>query len=213
MLSTEKISQIKSLILNDSTFLNSMNEALSFDGKEKGHSNASPIEDIITKILVDNLGAEKAVGSRELGDVYMSSDFELVQVSGKNFINIKFGDDVFGQPNMCSMNRIMKSFVETNLIDSYYIIKVKLEKDKFSVNVFDMFDYIDYLTWNSGTGQIMLKEADFYKGLNLPVNNLSISEKKRKIADLYIKGQDEHIALRIKQRNDKLEKLKKMGII
>jgi hypothetical protein len=203
MLTKDEKNQIESLLLNEPSFLKSMNDVFLFEGKEKGHSNASPIEDVISDILVSNLNAKKAVGSRELGDVYIND----------NFINIKFGDEGFGQPNMCSMNRIMKKFVESNEIDSYNIIKVKMTNDAYSIKVFDMFDYIDYITWNSGTGQIMLKEAEFYRNIDLEIESISIEEKKKKIAELYIKGQNEHINLRIKQKDKKIKLLKKMGII
>ena len=201
MLNTEKIKEIEEVLKCDQVFLKCINEAISFSGKESGHSNASPIEDVITNALIENCGAIKSEKSRELGDCYIDS----------NYINIKFGAEKFGQPNMCSMNRILAAFVEESIIDSYYIIKVKLDSaGGYSVRVFDMLDYIDVLIWNAGTGQIMIKELDFYK-LEGEREQLSVSEKKRKIIDLWNKGMVEHIELRKKQHDEKLAKLSKLG--
>jgi hypothetical protein len=201
MLNTEKIKEIEEALKRDQVFLKCINEAISFSGKESGHSNASPIEDVITNVLIESCGAIKSEKSRELGDCYIDS----------NYINIKFGAEKFGQPNMCSMNRILTAFVEDSIIDSYYIIKVKLDSaGGYSVKVFDMLDYIDVLIWNSGTGQIMIKELDFYK-LEGERQQLSVTEKKIKIIDLYKKGMVEHIELRKKQLDKRLAKLSKLG--
>ena len=197
MLTKEELNSIKSTIESDQRFVDKINEAISYTGKESGHSHASPMEETIREILIDKLGAKKSTKDRSLADIYYKD----------NLINVKFGSPKintkgkpkYGQPNMCAMNRIMKEFYTKSNIDSYYIIKVNLKMENYSIHVFDMLDYIDYLTWNSGTGQIMLKESEFYNGVDQFVPNFTDGDKKKKIKDLYDSGCEKHILLRIKQ--------------
>ena len=179
MISKEKINLIKTIIESDHRFINRINESIVYTGKEKGHSNASPMEDVIREILIDKLGGDETDRDRSLADVMLDG----------NLINVKFGSPKknkdgfkYGQPNMCAMNRIIDLFYEKGKIDSYYIIKVNLNsnENRYSLHVFDMLDYIDFLTWNSGTGQIMLKESEFYKSIDIFNPQYSILEKKEK---------------------------------
>lgn len=196
MLSRQELSEIKTTIESDPRFAQRIAEAVSYTGKESGHSNASPMEDTIREILVEKLGAKAGSKKRSLADVVLR----------ENLINVKFGSpDVssgkpsYGQPNMCSMNRIMKNFYNKSEIDSYYIVKVNMHAGDYSVHVFDMLDYIDYLTWNSGTGQIMLKESEFYSIADTFEPSFTIEEKKQKIKALYDFGSKKHILLRVAQ--------------
>ncbi len=197
MLTNDKIQSIKQIIQSDDRFQSKITEAISYTGKESGHSYASPMEDLVREILIEKLGAKKSSKDRSLADVYLDD----------NLINVKFGSPKmqksgkpkYGQPNMCAMKRIMKNFYKDSTIDSYYIIKVNLNAGNYSIHVFDMLDYIDYLTWNSGTGQIMLKENEFYKDVDTFVPNFTLEEKKTKIKGLYDFGCEKHILLRISQ--------------
>ena len=75
-----------------------------------------------------------------------------------------------------------------------------------------MFDYIDYLTWNSGTGQIMIKESDFYKDVDTYEPKDTLDIKKLKIKSLYDDGMEKHILLRVEQylkNTDNAENFKK----
>jgi hypothetical protein len=213
MLSKEKIEQIKLSIETDERFLGRINESFSYSGKETGHSNASPMEDVVRDILIDKLGAKESDKDRSLADIYLDD----------NYINVKFGSPKiakktkkpkYGQPNMCSMNRIMDEFYSQSTIDSYYIIKVNINNhtNTYSLNIFDMFDYIDYLTWNSGTGQIMIKESDFYKDVDTYEPKDTLDIKKLKIKNLYDDGMEKHILLRVEQylkNTDNSENFKK----
>lgn len=201
MLTQAKITEIENCIKSDPRFIKLIGETITYKGKEKGHSYASQMETTITSILMDYFGAETSKKDREHGDCYITSNI-------RNSINIKYGAIKLGQPNMCAMNRIVKHFVMGDL-DSYYIVKVKLNKDGYSLKMFDMLDYIDVLSWNSGTGQIMLNEKKFYELEEAPNSSLSIKEKKIRIKDLYEKGVEEHIALRKKQLNENLLEMDK----
>jgi CRISPR/Cas system CMR-associated protein Cmr1 (group 7 of RAMP superfamily) len=161
------------------------------------------------------MGAVKPTKARSLGDIIF--DNHLINVKfgtptisakdkrNKTLDNILYSTKItpnYGQPNMCSMKRIMKAFYKTSQIDSYYIIKVSVLPTSYSLHVFDMFDFIDYLTWNSGTGQIMLKENKFYQDIDTFVPNFTIQEKKDKLNNLYNSGSKDHILLRLKQYLD-----------
>jgi len=115
---------------------------------------------------------------------------------------------------MCAMNRIMDEFYSQSIIGCYYIIKVNINMlmNTYSLIVFDMLDYIDYLTYNSGPGQIMIKEADFYKDVTTYEPKDTLEIKKSKIKSLYDSGMEKHILLRIKQylkNSDNPESFKK----
>ena len=102
MLTSTQLTNIHDTIINDPRFQAKMNQVMSFSGKEKGHSNASPVEDTIAEILVNKLNAIKSKKTRSLDDITIDS----------HLFNIKFGDEEMGNPNMCSMNRIVKSFIK-----------------------------------------------------------------------------------------------------
>jgi hypothetical protein len=200
MLTKDELNLIKKTIESDSRFIDKINDAISYTGKETGHSNASPMEDVVRDILIDKLGAKESDKDRSLADIYLNG----------NYINVKFGSPKiakktnkpkYGQPNMCSMNRIMSEFYSQSTIDSYYIIKVNINNhtNTYSLNIFDMFDYIDYLTWNSGTGQIMIKESEFYKDVDTYEPQDTMGIKKSKIKSLYDDGMEKHILLRVEQ--------------
>lgn len=205
MIDLEKQLEIENVIRNDKRFIDLTNEMLDYTGKEAGHTFASKFEDTIVDILVDkyencDIPRNPKTGkklARALGDLVLDN----------NLINIKSGDEKMGQPNMCSMNRIMKEFVLESNIDSYSIIKFKVIDGKPSLTVFDMFDVIDILNWDAGTGQIMLSEKKFYDVYDENAEKLSLTEKKRKIYELYDKGIEANIQLRIKQRMDMATKV------
>jgi hypothetical protein len=78
-------------------------------------------------------------------------------------------------------------------IDSYYLIIMKIEHNGTEyiphVYLVDMLDFLDYTVFNSGPGQMMLKEAHFYPAVDslyaagkyYPVPRLTLSEKVDKL--------------------------------
>lgn len=73
------------------------------------------------------------------------------------------------QPNMVSLKKLLKALVN-HQIDSYYLLIIKVRADgngDFTADVYlvDLLDYIDFATFDSGPGQIMLKEAAFYSAV------------------------------------------------
>ncbi len=110
-----------------------------------------------------------------------------------NPVNIKAGEyGKNGQPNLVSLKRVLTALADC-LIDSYYLLIMKIERTSagFVPHVYfvDMLDFLDYTVFNSGPGQMMLKEAYFYpaidalraKGEHAPHPVLSVAEKVEKL--------------------------------
>lgn len=68
-----------------------------------------------------------------------------------------------GNPNIGSFDKIFHKYHEGE-IDSYYILMVNITgEDVYSFNVymFDILEYLGYVSFDYGTGQMMLKEKRF----------------------------------------------------
>ena len=81
----------------------------------------------------------------------------------KDLLNVKFGYNKKGQPNMVSFNRLSKRYVNEE-IDSYWILSID-GKDNH-VCLFNLYEQLDYTNTNLGTGQVMLSETKFYPNFN-----------------------------------------------
>ena len=68
---------------------------------------------------------------------------------------------------MVSLKKLLRCIVRSQ-IDSYYILIIKfdLERETTDVNLVDILDYLEFTHFDSGPGQIMLKEASFYSALD-----------------------------------------------
>lgn len=158
-----------------------------FAGKEIGHRIADYVDERTTAMLqsefpvlheVDGKGRPRA---RSMGDVWLHSGGMY------NPINVKAGEaGKNGQPNMVSLTKLLDALLERQ-IDSYYLLIVKmrlasapasmdvderqLTPDQIVPNVYlvDMLDYLDYITFDSGPGQTMLREKQFYEAYDARV--------------------------------------------
>ena len=135
-------------------------------GKEVGHRIADYVDDKTTSFVhahypvafeQNKSGIKKA---RSMGDLWMQ-EHKIYHP-----INIKTGMTNSGQPNMVSLTKLLKNLLY-NRIDSYYLLMVKFSTvaEKLQppeVYFLDMLDYLDYVTFDSGPGQIMLQAESFY---------------------------------------------------
>ena len=102
-----------------------------------------------------------SVKKRSMGDIWVRSGRIY------NPINVKSGlQDMRGQPNVVSMEKLL-NYLFRCWIDSYYLLIVKFDISKRSditheTYFFDLLDWTDFVTYDAGPGQIMLKEQDFY---------------------------------------------------
>ena len=137
------------------------------DGKEPGHRMADYVDDKTTALLKVELdtryegNVDGSIKKRSMGDIWVHSKGVY------NPINVKSGlQDMRGQPNVVSMEKLL-NYLFRRWIDSYYLLVVKFNISKRNeiahrVYFFDLLDWIDYITYDAGPGQIMLKERDFY---------------------------------------------------
>ena len=125
-------------------------EEVDFDPtvKEVGHSFGEKVEETLVNKLCDLDPAFTAPeGKREMQDVSFNDDL----------INIKFGFDKKGQPNMVAFNRLSERYLKGE-IDSYYIISIDGKTNK--VTFFDLYQHLPYTNYNVVYGLIMA-EWDF----------------------------------------------------
>lgn len=161
-------------------------------GKEIGHRVADLVDERTTELLHLNFDSKYERSSngkkrpRSMGDIWVRADHMY------NPINVKSGEvGKNGQPNMVSLKKLLKSllFCET---DSYYLLFVKLkigESLTCAVYFVDMLDYLNYVTFDSGPGQIMLKERQFFEAVGHVPEALAIGEKVRKLFELLEDGE------------------------
>jgi hypothetical protein len=141
-----------------------------------------------------------------------------------NPVNVKAGEaGKNGQPNMVSLKKLLDAFL-TRRIDSYYllIVKMRLSSVPASVDVattrlvqgaivpniylVDMLDYLDFITFDAGPGQSMLKEKQFYQAFDSGFSPppLTIAAKVSRLMDLLEDG-DRRL---IENRRKKMERLR-----
>tara|TARA_Y100000034_G_scaffold9636_1_gene10267 strand:- start:93 stop:695 length:603 start_codon:yes stop_codon:yes gene_type:complete len=158
--------------------------------KEVGHSFHGPFEaKLVDKFMAADPNFTEAEETRSIEDIKYKG----------NYINIKFGFDKKGNPNICSMHRLFDYF-ESGKIDSYYILSIDAKGPEY--HLFNVFDYLDYTNFNYGTGQLMLKDLKFKEvyTFNDESRRLTKSETILKMADMFKEECDRHILLKTKQQ-------------
>jgi len=152
-------------------------------GTEIGHRIADLVSDKTTGLLAVKFTAmfqRNQQGNkvpRSMGDIWLSSNGIAHPVNVKTSI-AEHG----GQPNMVSMKKLLAALLEYR-IDSYYLLFVKVSKVSkrlfASIHFVDMLDYLDYVHFDSGPGQIMLKSDAFFRARENKVvpQARSLSEK------------------------------------
>lgn len=173
-----------------------------FGGKEIGHRIADFVDEKTSELLRANMetGFLRSKSGKKLdrsmGDIWIKSSGIF------NPLNVKAGEysERGGQPNLVALNKVLKSLLRQE-IDSYYLLIIKMEVFsslalKKEINVLprvylvDMLDHLDVVHFNSGPGQLMLKEKQFYKKMKNQekTENLELSDKIRRLVELKIQG-------------------------
>jgi hypothetical protein len=166
-------------------------------GKEIGHKLADIVDEKTTALLTvkhitthqrDAQGRKRA---RSMGDLW------LLDGGIYHPVNVKTGCvGAEGQPNLVSLKKVLKAIMSRQ-IDSYYLLMVKLliageptTPIVPSVYLVDMLDWLEYVTFDSGPGQIMLKAKRFIDEYdpNKP-RQLDIKAKLRRLMELYEDGE------------------------
>jgi len=138
-------------------------------GKEIGHRIADLVDERTTNLLANHLQTRqqrKNDGStmpRSMGDIWVLSNGMY------NPVNIKSGEmGKQGQPNMVSLKKLLRALL-LRQIDAYYLLLVKMKlgvAPEAYIYLVDILEHLDVTTFDSGPGQIMLKERLFYQRMD-----------------------------------------------
>ena len=181
-----------------------------FAGKEIGHRVADYVDETTVEFLETQFDTGHELNSqgnrrpRSMGDVWIKSGGMY------NPVNVKAGVyGSFGQPNLVSLTKLIDSLM-TRQIDSYYLLFVKTEIGKNEliphVRIVDMLDYLDFVAFDAGPGQAMLREKKFFDEFSTySPPQLSVGEKLQKCFDLLQDG-DRRL---IRNREMKMERMLK----
>jgi hypothetical protein len=155
--------------INEKQLLSSYIAKISLSkNKEDGHSFAqSYVDYLVSEVLPKcetlkkyGFTVEDSIKEREHGDFYLVNNSEGIKYIVSS--NGKLGmSEELGQPNMCSIERAMKYLNEKNL--PYLVFKLRKFKGNFIFKVFDLFNYLDVVSYNDGPGQLMISESKFFK--------------------------------------------------
>jgi hypothetical protein len=136
--------------------------------KEPGHTYGENIEEELVNKLVSKYPDKFSPPIKTKGKGKQTRKMEdLIWIPTNDFINIKLGyEKGGGQPNMVSFTRLLEKY-HSGEIDSYYIFIIDVSgKTKQSLTtklyLFNLYHYLNYLNYNYGTGQVMLKEKQFF---------------------------------------------------
>jgi hypothetical protein len=163
-------------------------------GKEIGHKLADLVDEKTTALLTVKYLTKRqrdAAGrtrSRSMGNLWLHENGIYHPVNVKTGI---VGAE--GQPNLVSLKKVL-SAVMARQIDSYYLLIVKMQIGEAdilpSVYLVDMLDWLEYVTFDSGPGQMMLRAVKFFKEFDAKkVRPLDIKQKAQRLMDLYEDGE------------------------
>ena len=163
-------------------------------GKEIGHKLADLVDEKTTALLTlkyitahqrSRAGVKR---SRSMGDVWLRDGNIYHAVNVKTGI---VGSE--GQPNLVSLKKVLRAIMQRQ-IDSYYllIVKMAIGPNTIAPSVYfvDMLDWLDYVTFDSGPGQMMLRAVRFFQEYDpdRPAK-LDIQDKVRTLMELYEDGE------------------------
>ena len=182
-------------------------------GKEPGHRIADYVDDRTCALLKVNFDTRYegdrrgGIRKRSMGDIWVHSQGIY------NPINVKSGlQDMRGQPNVVSMQKLL-DYILKRWIDSYYLLIVKFDISEqiasHKLYFIDVLDWIDFITYDAGPGQIMLREQDLYDelgGTGVPAQR-TIFEKVDALFDLF----ERQLRALFTNRQERLERQRAMS--
>lgn len=168
-------------------------------GSERGHRIADYVSDVTTSLLKtkfetrfqsSHVGVQR---SRSMGDIWLRCGGIY------NPINVKTGEfGKNGQPNIVSLKKLLRGLL-ADQIDGYYLLIVKFDlaatpscHSYFS----DLLDHLPFATFDSGPGQMMLRERDFYAAIakGWKPGHLTLREKIKALFRM-LEGGEKRLAL------------------
>ena len=163
-------------------------------GKEIGHKLADLVDEKTTALLtVKHLtkyqrDADGEKRSRSMGDLWLEHQGIYHPVNVKTGI---VGRE--GQPNLVSLKKVLAAIIACH-IDSYYLLIIKMDISAApispSVYLVDMLDCLEYVIFDSGPGQMMLKAKKFFQEYDSASGKtLDIKAKVSRLMELYEDGE------------------------
>lgn len=176
-------------------------------GKEVGHRIADYVEEHTVNLLDQqfttgyqhNTRGQRM--ARGMGDIWIHSSGIF------NPLNVKSGESgKNGQPNMVSLKKLLRA-LSNGQIDSYYLLIIKFDFTWHEAVVYltDILDVLDFTHFDSGPGQLMLKEARFYTSMDAGYRapHLTISQKISELLKVLEDG-DRRLLINREREREKL---------
>jgi len=205
MLSREDQKYVLSLVKQEHQYVL---DRIGFDPtlKEVGHSFGEKYEEEMANRLIE-IDDRFALPVKVPGKGKQTRKMEDLTFK-RHFVNIKFGHDKKGNPNMSTINRLIDRLMSDEYrekkergypkIDSYWIISV--DSNNNHICFFNLYEHLGFTNLNMGPQQLMLKEKVFYeqfdqeKDYTLPEREILL-----KLVEMREIATEEHIQLRKKQ--------------
>jgi hypothetical protein len=181
-------------------------------GKERGHRIADYAEErTVAFITRDGFPvafeyANRLPRARSMGDIWFKSG----SPSAYNPINVKAGiAGVGGQPNMVSLEKLSQAILN-HVIDSYWLLLLRFTISDSGIlagiKLVNILDYLDFMHFDAGPGQIMLRSDRFYAYLEQggTAQALSLAETAERLLALRRDG-DKRLTLNRDKRRIALE--------
>ena len=174
--------------------------------KEVGHIFGEKYEEAMANRLIE-IDNRFALPVKIPGKGKQTRKMEDLTFKG-HFVNIKFGHDKKGNPNMSTINRLIDRLMSDEYrdkkergypqIDSYWIISV--DSNNHHICFFNLYEHLGFTNLNMGPQQLMLKEKVFYKQFDQEKDyTLPEREILLKLVEMRQIATEEHIQLRRKQ--------------
>jgi hypothetical protein len=172
---------------------------------ELGHSHGPGVQKEVKKVLSKKYDIKEVVNKNGTKPKRPFADNIL-----KGFYNnVKFTTTEEGNPNLGSMNRMIKHVLKQSNSEYYVtIVKYLANKKDCEVQFVNILQFIDCLTYDAGPGQIMITQKKFeieyqnYINGKRPIK--SFNEIYNELREMAIIKRKSHIELRKKQL-DKFE--------
>jgi hypothetical protein len=182
-------------------------------GKERGHRIADYAEEQTVAFLTEDAfpvafehGPNLLPRDRSMGDIWLMSGSPRIY----NPINVKAGiAGTGGQPNMVSLEKLTQALLN-HLIDSYWLLLLRFAIDstgaKARIKLVNILDYLDFMHFDAGPGQMMLRNDRFYAHLEQggEANSLSLGDAVERLLTLRREG-DQRLASNREKRRLTLE--------
>ena len=181
------------------------------EGKESGHRIADHVDEKTTSFMHAHFSAaferdkKGKITGRSMGDLW------LEEGGIYHPVNIKTGMSNSGSPNMVALRKLLGCFLRCR-IDSYYLLMIKFISrgkafDAPEVYFVDMLDYLDYLAFDSGPGQIMLKADEFFADFESRPCAIRTPPEKADFLIQMLKDGDERLIANRKRKQTELQNM------